>query len=168
MTSVVRTYYSYQVPKSSDKSYNLELMGLWGWAELAIGIIVGCLPIAPKFFRHVGPKVFNVFAFVSKPDVQSDMSPTYDSKTTDEILKTCSFAKSQRPLARYNVGSNISKSLTDPYYPQTRVDSDHLHLTANEIESTRSKFTVVQEPNQSLGVIATSRPGDLESGSNRH
>ena len=84
----MRTYYSYQVPKSFDKSYNLELMGLWGWAELAIGIIVGCLPVTPKFFQHVGPKVLNVFASVSKSDVQSDMSPTYGSKVKDEILLT--------------------------------------------------------------------------------
>ena len=168
MTSVVRTYYSYQVPKSSDKSYNLELMGLWGWAELAIGIIVGCLPVAPKFFQHVGPKVFNVFTFVTKSDVQSDMSPTYDSKTTDEIPKTYSVTKFQRPFARYNVGSNTSESFTDPYYPQTRLDSDQLHLTASEHDSPRSRFTIAHEPTQSLGFIVASKPGDLESGSNRH
>ena len=168
MTSVVRTYYSYQVPKSSDRSYNLELEGLWAWAELTIGIIVGCLPVTPKFFQHVGPKVLNVIAFVSESDVQSDMSPTYDSKTTDEIPKTYSSTKSQRPLARYNVGSNISKAPTDTYYPQTQLDSDHLHLTANELESTRSNFTIAHEPTQSLDVIAASRPGDLESGSNRY
>ena len=164
MTSVVRTYYSYQVPKSFDKSYNLELMGLWGWAELAIGIIVGCLPVAPKFFRHVGPKVLNTFAFVSKSDVQSDMSPTNGSKTADEIPKTYSFTKFHRPFARYNVGSNISESFTDPCYPQTRLDSDHLHLTANQLDSTRSKFTIAHEPTQSLGIIAASGPDDLETG----
>ena len=164
----MRTYYSYQVPKSSDKSYNLELMGLWGWAELAIGIIVGCLPVAPKFFQSVGPKVLNVFAFVSKSDVQSDMSPTYDSKTTDEIPKTYQFTKSQRPLASYNAGSSISASLTDPYHPQTQLDSDHPNLTTNELDSMRSKQTIAHEPTRSLGVITASRLGDLESGSNRH
>ena len=164
MTSVVRTYYSYQLPKSSDKSYNVELLGLWGWAECAIGIIVGCLPVAPKFFQHIGPKVLNIFAFVSKSDVQSDMSPTHGPKATDEIPKIHSFTKSQRRFAEYNVGSNISASFTDPYYPQTRLDSDHLHLTANDLDSRRSKHTIVQEPTQSLDVIAASRTHDLESG----
>ena len=164
----MRTYYSYQVPKSSDKSYNLELMGLWGWAELAIGIIVGCLPVAPKFFQHVGPKVINVFVFMSKPDTRSDMSPTYCSNTTDEIPKAYSLTNCHRPFGRYNVGSKISESFTDPYYPQTQLDSDHPHLTANEHDSTRSKFTIAQEQTQSVGVTTASRPGDLESGSSRH
>ena len=163
----MRTYYSYQVRTSLDKSYNLELMGLWCWAELAIGIIVGCLPVTPKFFRHVGPKVFNVFAFISKSDVQSDMSPTCGPKATDGIPKKCALNKIQRPFAKYNVGSNISDSFTDPFYPQTELESDLLHLRTKGLDSTRSELTIVPEPTQSLGVIAASRPGDLESGSSR-
>ena len=168
MTSVVRTYYSYQVPKSLDKTYNLELMGLWGWAELAIGIIVGCLPVTPKFFQHVGPKVSSVFTSVSKSKVQSDMSPTEGSKTSDDIPQKTPCTKFQRPFATYNVGANISESFADPYFPRTRPDSDELHLTANELESARSKFVIVYEPTQSLDETATSRPGDLESGVNSH
>ena len=146
----------------------MSLMGLWGWAELAIGILVGCLPVAPRFFQHIGPRIFDVFAFVSKSEIQSDKSPTYGPKNTDRIAKTYSSTKLQRPFARHNVGSNISKSFTDPNYSQTRLDSDHLHLTANEIDSTRSKFAIAHESTQSLGVITAFRPGDLESGSNRH
>ena len=96
------------------------------------------------------------------------MSPTCLSKATDGISKNSSFTRFQRLFAKYNVGSNISESSTDPYYPQTRLDDDHLHLTANELESTRSKSTVAHEPTQSLDVIAASRSGDLESGSNGH
>ena len=33
------------------------LVGIWAWAEMAVGIIVSCLPIMPKFFQHFNPKV---------------------------------------------------------------------------------------------------------------
>ena len=33
------------------------LVGIWAWAEMAVGIIVSCLPIMPKFFQHFSPKV---------------------------------------------------------------------------------------------------------------
>ena len=32
-------------------------MGLWTYAELATGVIVSCLPVIPKFFQHVGPRI---------------------------------------------------------------------------------------------------------------
>ena len=168
MTSVVRTYYTYQVPRSSDKGYTEELTLLWGWAELAIGIIVGCLPVTAKFFRQFSPKVSEFFTFVSKPDARSDASTTYGPKNTDEIPKTHSSPKFQRPFARYHVGTNISESFTESFYPQTQLDGDLLHLTANKLDPTQPKSTIGREPTQSLDVIAASRPGDLESGSNRH
>ena len=144
-------------------------MGLWGWAELAIGILVGCLPVAPRFFQHIGPKRFDVLAFVPKSEeVQFDNSPTNGPKNTDRIRKTYSFTKFQRPFAKCNVGSDISESLTDPCFPQTQPDSDHLHLTASELDSMRSKLSIAHELIQSQGVVTASRPGDLESGLNRH
>ena len=33
------------------------LVGIWAWAEMAVGIIVSCLPIMPKFFQHFSPRV---------------------------------------------------------------------------------------------------------------
>ena len=39
--------------------------GLWSGAELSIGIIVGCFPVMPRFFQHVGPKVSGAFPFRS-------------------------------------------------------------------------------------------------------
>lgn len=36
-------------------------MGLWTWAELTTGILVSCLPVVPRFFQHVGPKLYTSF-----------------------------------------------------------------------------------------------------------
>ncbi len=32
-------------------------MGLWADAELSIGIVISCLPVIPRFFQHIGPKL---------------------------------------------------------------------------------------------------------------
>ncbi len=32
-------------------------MGLWTYAELATGVVVSCLPVIPKFFQHIGPRI---------------------------------------------------------------------------------------------------------------
>lgn len=38
------------------------LVGIWAWAEMAVGIIVSCLPIMPKFFQHFSPKVWRLLS----------------------------------------------------------------------------------------------------------
>ena len=159
MTSIVRTYYSFQVPKSSDKTYNLELMGLWGWAELAIGIIVGCLPIMPKFFQHIGPKVYKTLSFGSKKEI----SPAHGIKDTHKTAKANAFTKIQRPFAKYD-GPSVSNSLTDPYNPQTQLYDDY--LTLDKLESSLPNVFIAHEIVQPPGVIIATRRDDLEYAQN--
>ena len=40
-----------------DKTYHIMQMCLWNYAELATGVFISCLPVIPKFFQHVGPKI---------------------------------------------------------------------------------------------------------------
>ena len=40
-----------------DVTFNTMLMVTGGMAELGIGIIVSCLPVLPRFFQHIGPKL---------------------------------------------------------------------------------------------------------------
>ena len=154
---MVRTYYSFQVPKSSDKTYNLELMGLWGWAELATGIIVGCLPVMPKFIQHVGPRFFTSLSLRSKHEV----SPAHDLKAIDETLKANAFTKIQRPFATYDKPS-ISKSLTDLDSPQARLHGDD--LTPFTVDPSVPNSIVALEPTHLPGSITTPRRDDLEYG----
>lgn len=159
MTSIVRTYYSFQVPKSSDKSYNLELMGLWGWAELAIGIIVGCLPVMPKFIQHVGSKVLKTFSIRSKHEIR----PAQNLKSRDKTLRADTFTKIQRPFAKY-IGSSISESLSEPYSPQARLHGGY--LTPGEFDSPVSNAIIAHEPIQLPCVVIATRRDDLEYGRN--
>ena len=40
-------------------------MGLWTDAELASGFIISCLPVIPKFFQHIWPKVSRTLSVMS-------------------------------------------------------------------------------------------------------
>ncbi len=62
MTAIIRTYWAWRIVDSSDKSYMFVPFGLWSEAELSAGVIVGCLPVMPKFFQHAGLKVHTVFS----------------------------------------------------------------------------------------------------------
>ena len=47
----------------------------WTYAEIAIGTIVSCMPVLPRFFRHFSRKLHATFAFKSssnpRPSAQS-------------------------------------------------------------------------------------------------
>lgn len=38
-------------------SYNFAVLGLWSHAEITFGIICGCLPVLPRFFLTLRPKI---------------------------------------------------------------------------------------------------------------
>lgn len=42
------------------------MMGFWTYAEIAIGIIISCLPVLPRLFQTVGPRIYDVFSSRSK------------------------------------------------------------------------------------------------------
>lgn len=82
-TSILRTYYTWKIVQSPDISYNIMPFGLWSAAELATGIIISCLPVIPKFFQHIGPKVSSVIAFKFKSRNYSGIERA-SAKTSDQ------------------------------------------------------------------------------------
>ena len=157
MTSIVRTYYSYQVPKSLDRTYKLELMGLWGWAELTIGIIVGCLPVLPKFIHHIGAIVSRTFSFASKNGV----SAAPGLKNNIQPPKAHAYSKIQRPFAKH-IGSSISESSTDTYSPQARQYEDY--LASDKYVSRSLSAITTHNPTHPPSVVIATRRDDLEYG----
>ena len=67
MTSILRTYYTSKIDSQTDASYNIVILGLWTLAEVATGVIVSCIPVLPRFFQDIGPKMFRVFSIGTKP-----------------------------------------------------------------------------------------------------
>ena len=72
VTSILRTYYTWKVDSQPDVSYNIVKMGLWTLAEVAAGVIVCCLPVLPRFFQDIGPKIHRAFSTNSKPSSNLD------------------------------------------------------------------------------------------------
>ena len=157
----MRTYYSFQVPKSADKTYNLELMGLWGWAELAIGIIVSCLPALPKFVQHIGSDLSKAFSLGSKPEP----NPAHDLEATGKTLKADIFAKIQRSSLKYDGSSSSPESLDDPLGPQVRLHGDY--HTPFTFDSSGPCSIMAHEPAQLPSVIIATRRNDLEYGQSK-
>ena len=71
ITSILRTYYTWKVDSQPDVSYSIVGLGLWTLAEVATGVIVSCLPVLPKFFQDIGPKIYRAFSITIKPSSTS-------------------------------------------------------------------------------------------------
>ena len=106
VTSVLRTYYTWRVVESHDINWDLIPMGLWTWAEISIGIIVGCLPTFPKFFQHIGTMY------------HSKHSGSGTGRAANAVALSPmanALASVRRPFGKYGVGrSIITDSWNDP------------------------------------------------------
>ena len=77
--------------QSPDFSYTTVLMGMWTFAEFTTGIVISCLPVIPKFFQHVGPKVSTALAFRSKPSKDSgggasaSLEPSHQARGIEKL-----------------------------------------------------------------------------------
>ena len=94
ITSILRTYYTWKIVQSPDISYNMVPMGMWTYAELSTGIVISCLPVIPRFFQHIGPKLSSAFTLRSKYTKDSGIeaaSTTPSDKVRSEKLKLPSF-----------------------------------------------------------------------------
>ncbi|KAL9068037.1 MAG: hypothetical protein Q9161_006482 [Pseudevernia consocians] len=159
MTSIVRTYYSFQVPTSTDKTYNLELMGLWGWAELATGTIVSCLPVMPRFIQHVGPKLHKTFL---SPRSNHKIDKAHVMQAAHEVPKTKAFTNIQRPSATCGA-SAISDPPANPYHPPPWLHGEYLPPVTFD-SSLPSTITALEPARPPSVIVATRRDDDLEFG----
>ena len=132
-------------------------MGLWGWAELTIGIIVGCLPVMPKLFHDIGAKISGPLSFRFKYGVTAK----HRLMNRTETPVANAFTKAQRPFANH-VGSRISESSTDLYSPQVRLHGEQ--LTADRYDSLSLNEISRHEPIHPPSVLIATRRGDLEYG----
>ena len=153
--SIMRTYYIWQLAESRDKSYMLAAFGLWSDAELSVGVFIGCTPVMPRFFQHVGPKVSEAFSIRPKAVNAIGHDPKDRSRThTINII-----AKTKNPFAKYKFGSIITQSNIDPY---AQLHSEY--HTLNESEALQSQAIQVFAPTQAPGTGIATRRDDLEYG----
>ena len=78
VASILRTYYTWRLVNSSDMSYWLIPMGLWGDAELSTGVFISCLPVLPKFFQQIAPKIWKTLS------IRSTLRKSSTNRSADE------------------------------------------------------------------------------------
>ncbi|MCJ1350127.1 MAG: hypothetical protein MMC33_000108 [Icmadophila ericetorum] len=53
IASIIRLLYTIKFVTAKDSTYTIFFVAVWAVVEIAIGIIVGCLPVLPRFFQHL-------------------------------------------------------------------------------------------------------------------
>ena len=48
------------------------VMGYWTYVEIAMGIIISCLPVLPRLFQAFGPRIYGAFSFRSKTSTHTE------------------------------------------------------------------------------------------------
>ena len=143
----MRTYYTWKIIASSDESYLLVPHGLWSLAELSAGIVVGCFPIMPRFFQHVGPRAYRIFKFGSG----ITKSSSYNQSARTELPRTDTFIKITNPSDRYDTGVSVPDEGT---IPDAQIHGEQYML--DELPQVQARMPV--------GVGIPTRRDDLEHG----
>ena len=141
--------------ETDDTSWELVPMGHWTWAELSIGIIVGCLPSMPKFFQHFGHKVHQ--------SIHGAASEREASSSTDTPPKGNVFARAKGSFAKYGVTISVSRVPNyDSYRPRPQLHDEYLTLDEFDPPLHRERATVT--PNEHPCQNPATSGGDLEYG----
>lgn len=141
VASILRTHYTWRVVENRDVSWEIFPVGLWSWAELSIGIIVGCLPTLPKFLQHIGSKLYrSTSGFGREPSAADDAS------------KGSVFARVQRPLSRYGVGRRVSEFRTEAYNPRPESLDEYLIFEGFGASSRQVRCSILPTGWQAQGI----------------
>lgn len=87
------------------------MMGFWTYAEIAIGIIISCLPVLPRLFQTVGPRIYDVFSSRSKTN-----GVTHSETQTSKFIHT--------PIRRIS-GKKRPDEYVDMYGIRTDVSGEY-------------------------------------------
>ena len=98
ITSVVRTYYTSLLLTSSDVSWYVARIGCWSCGEMATGILVCCLPVTPRFFSFLNPKIKSVFSSLRK-NASSSGGDSNRAKPASNETNTLPKAKDSNELS---------------------------------------------------------------------
>lgn len=133
ITSIIRTYYTWKVVKSSDFSYNIIVLGLWTYAELTIGIIVSCLPVSPRFFNHIGPKIYEILTFGSL----SEILLRHRLRSTDNSDETNPTSRIRQPFPRRSGGASTPETWNNSRHSKSELKGEY--ITLDEYDTQQSK-----------------------------
>ena len=137
-------------------------MGMWTYAELSIGIVISCLPVIPKFFQHIGPKVSSALTIRSKSGGKGFGNESASSSPSDKARAKSKIKLPSIKDAFSSVKSNTEKDDDDEMYSQHRLPTKEYVQLREEIAIPKRNATreLIQMP---AAKLATTRD-DLERG----
>ena len=150
----MRTHSTWRFVESPDKSYYFGTFGLWSTAELAIGIITGCLSVMPRFIQHVGPKLHELFSVPSTPASISGQDPK------SKAFNPTTLTKIKIPLGRHSTVLGTPDADSHPY---AQPQGEYRMLD----DFGASQHQADRDPIPAPGGGATTRRDDLEHGHQR-
>lgn len=100
-------------------------MGLWTYAELSTGIVISCLPVIPRFFQHIGPRVSSTLALRIKSKGSSGQEPASGATFVDKAHDSSKF---KLAFPRHDLGSNVSDTSNDSHNQQIQPKGEYVML----------------------------------------
>ena len=147
----MRTHSNWRFVESPDKSYYFGTFGLWSTAELAIGIITGCLSVMPRFIQHIGLRLHELFSVQSTPasiSGQDSRSKAFNSTTLTKI---------KIPFGRHSTALDTPDADTSSY---AQPHGEYCMLDDFRVPQHRADHDRIPAP----GGGAATRRDDLEHG----
>lgn len=130
-------------------------------AESAIGIIVGCLTIVPKFFQHASVKLSKALLFASKSTIKKGQ----ESKGISNAPRAKALTNIKRSFPKYKAGLDVTESWSDLHH--SRVEYHREYLTLTEFDASSRQATVSVLPRSLDGGTATRRTYKLSHAHDR-
>jgi len=123
--SILGTYYRRVVENSHDQSYDLVVFGQWTEAEVIVGFVLSCVPIMPKFFQHVGPKLYATLSrgFRSKEGTSLELNSNVHGDA--KIISPSPF---NYPQGKSGGIRHSARGLGDSFDPLTAPTGDYITL----------------------------------------
>ena len=119
-------------------------MGLWTYAELSTGVCISCLPVIPKFFQHVAPKLSSALTTL-KPRFTTKNSA---NKETASAAKSQSLQRAEREKLKLPSFTNTFTSLFSSVAKEDDHElSDQQSLPREEYELLHEESAVLRRYN---------------------
>lgn len=167
IAAVIRTYYTWKITQSTDFSYNLVPFGAWTYIELAIGIIISCLPVIPRFFQHFGPKLRATFSLSTASKTNSSYGISLTPNPCSSNNSAPAVSKRNFPFTKQkdrSTRSNVDGELTELEGPYVTLSEESKNAECRKIEGDHEKYA------NELGDLKHGRVGimgDPEDGKGR-
>ncbi len=128
-------------------------MGFWSYAELATGVIISCLPVIPKFFQHVGPRISaTIFS-------QAKFSGDYKRQLSHRAASTPKEGACGFVLPFWTKDPNSDRSETLSIASSHRAYLNKGNYISEEFENPRSEKNASHE----LGELPMARPAKIRN-----